>query len=358
MIELDRRRFLQLAGSASLVSAVGSRLGWASTARFVYIGTEHAIHVYSVSANDRLVERQTMVSALPVAMATSGGRLYVANGVSQYGNLPRGSVEAYAIDQATGRLEWMNRVPLSLSGTAPRDLAVAPNGRSVVVAVHGGGAYNVLSLDEDGRLGRVSGILKEVGSGPHPQQAAHPSAVLFDREGRVLTADQGSDRLNVITLSEGELTVSSRCEVSAGSGPGCMVLHPYGRRVYVAHALNGSVSSFTYDTTGILRCRQTVFSSSMNDVAALAMHPSGEVLYNSHGDAVRSWKIDADGGLEALGGIEGVQANKLHVMPDGMSLLALNGDGVLRMKIGRVSRMLGDPVRVALLPKPLSVAVV
>jgi 6-phosphogluconolactonase len=357
-MELDRRRFLQIAGSASLVSALGGRFGRASTARFVYIGAEHAIHVFSVSADERLAEQQTIVSALPVAMAIRGGRLYVANGVSQYGNLPRGSVEAYAIDRATGRLEWMNRVPLSLSGTAPRDLAVAPDGRSVVVAVHGGGAYNVLSLEEDGRLGRVSGILKEVGSGPHPlQTTAHPAAVMFDREGRVLTADQGSDRLNVLALSEGELTVSSRCEVSAGSGPGCMVLHPGGRRVYVAHALNGAVSSFSYDATGSLRCRESVFASAMGEVAALAMHPSGEVLYSSHGGAVQSWKIDGDGGLEALGGV-GVQANKLQVMPDGMSLLALNGDGVLRMKIDRVTRVLGDPVRVASLAKPLSVAIV
>jgi 6-phosphogluconolactonase len=350
MIELDRRRFLQIAGSASLMSAVGGRLGWASTARFVYIGAEHAIHVYSVSADERLVERQTMVSALPVAMAIRGGRLYVANGVSQYGNLPRGSVEAYAIDQTTGRLEWMNRVPLSLSGTAPRDLAVA---------VHGGGAYNVLSLDEDGRLGRVSGILKEVGSGPHPlQTTAHPAAVMFDREGRVLTADQGSDRLNVLALSDGELTVSSRCEVSAGSGPGCMVLHPYGRRVYVAHALNGAVSSFAYDASGSLRCRQTVFAPAMGGVATLAMHPSGEVLYSSHGDAVQSWKIDGEGRLDALGETDAVQANKLMVTPDGGSLLALNGDGVLRMKIDKVTRMLVDPVRVASLAKPLSVAIV
>jgi 6-phosphogluconolactonase len=358
MIELDRRRFLQMAGSASLVGAVGGRLGWAST-RFVYIGAEQAIHVYSVSAGERLVERQTVMSALPVAMAIRGGRLYVANGVSQYGNLPRGSVEAYAIDQATGRLAWMNRAPLSLSGTAPRDLAVAPDGRSVVVAVHGGGAYNVLSLDEDGRLGRVSGILKEVGSGPHPlQTAAHPAAVMFDREGRVLTADGGSDRLNVLALSEGELRVLGRCEVSAGSGPGCMVLHPGGRRVYVAHALNGTISSFAYDATGSLRCRQNVFGSAMGEVAALAMHPSGEVLYSSHGDAVQSWKIDGDGGLEALGGVEGVQGNKLQVMPDGGSLLALNGDGVLRMKIDRATRVLGDPVRVKSLAKPLSVAIV
>jgi 6-phosphogluconolactonase len=217
----------------------------------------------------------------------------------------------------------------------------------------------VLSLDEDGRLGRVSGILKEVGSGPHPlQTTAHPAAVMFDREGRVLTADQGSDRLNVLALSDGELTVSSRCEVSAGSGPGCMVLHPYGRRVYVAHALNGAVSSFAYDASGSLRCRQTVFAPAMGGVATLAMHPSGEVLYSSHGDAVQSWKIDGEGRLDALGETDAVQANKLMVTPDGGSLLALNGDGVLRMKIDKVTRMLVDPVRVASLAKPLSVAIV
>ena len=119
----------------------------------------------------RFIKQQTMASAHPVAMAISDGNLYVANGVSEYGSLPRGSVEAYAIDAATGRLEFKNRVPLSLSGILPRDLAVAPDGRSVVVAMHGGGAYNVVSVLEDGRLGRVSGILKETGSGPHALQA-------------------------------------------------------------------------------------------------------------------------------------------------------------------------------------------
>ena len=120
-IELDRRHFLQLAGSASLLSAAGSRFGWAATrpppARFAYIGAEHAIHLYSISKDERFVLRQTIASAHPVAMAISGGHLYVANGVSQYGNLPRGSVEAYAIDATTGRLEWKNRAPFSLSGT-------------------------------------------------------------------------------------------------------------------------------------------------------------------------------------------------------------------------------------------------
>jgi 6-phosphogluconolactonase len=359
----DRRRFLQLVGSTSLLGAVRGRFGWASSlgarrARFAYIGAEHGVHVYSIAADSRFIKRQTISSAHPVAMAIHEGNLYVANAVSEYGNLPRGSVEAYVIDVVTGRLEFRNRVPLSLSAIVPRDLAVAPDGRSVVVAVYGGGAYNVLSIYEDGRLGTVSGIFKETGSGPHVlQAAAHPSVVMFDRVGRVLTADQGSDKLSVFSLSNGELTVAGRCEVPAGSGPSSMVLHPDGNRLYVAHALNGSLSSFAYVATGILDRRQTVCTTGAGELAALAMHPSGEMLYSSHGDGVQVWKIPANGALEGVPGVEVIQAVRLHVMADGESLLALSSDAVLSMKIDGATRVLAAPVLVASLSRPVSIAI-
>jgi 6-phosphogluconolactonase len=360
MTGLDRRRFLQMAGSASLLSAIGGRPGWAASqarkARFAYIGTENAIHVHSISEHGRLLELQTVSSARPVAMAISHRKLYVANGVSDCGNLPRGSVEAYSIDAATGRLAWINRVPLSLSGVSPRDVAIDPNGGSVVVAIHGGGAYNVLSLEKDGRLGRVTAILKEIGSGPHPlQTAAHPSAVIFGRDGQVLTADQGADKLSLLALNHDELTVSGRCEVTAGSGPGCMVLHPDGRKVYVAHAFDGSVSSFDYESAGKLSHKQTVWSSGTSEVAALAMHPSGEALYSSHGRELRTWRVAANGGLQALHGIQGVKASKLHIAAGGENLWALNSDALLRMKIDAATRIPSAPVTVASLSNALSI---
>ncbi len=364
---MDRRRFVQMMGSTALLVDVGSRFGWTASlgaptrkAKFAYIGGEHGIHVYSIAADGAFIKQQTIASAHPVAMAISDGNLYVANGISEYGSLPRGSVEAYVIDAATGRLELINRAPLSLSGISPRDLAIAPDGRSVVIAVHGGGAYNVLSVHEDGRLGRVSGILKETGSGPHAlQAAAHPSAVIFDRVGRVLTADQGSDKLSVLSLSNGELTVAGRCEVTAGSGPSSMVLDPDGKRLYVAHALNGSVSSFGYDAAvgRILDRKQTVWASVAGEMAALAMHPSGGMLFSSHGDGIEAWKIAANGSLEALPGVGGVQANTLRVTADGKGLLALSGEAVLRMKIDAATRRIAAPVKVASLSKPVSIAI-
>lgn len=367
LIGLDRRRFVQMVGGVSLLGAVGSRFGWAAslcaptrTARFAYIGGEHGIHVYSIAADERFIKQQTISSACPVAMAIRDGNLFVANGVFQHGSLPRGSVEAYAIDLATGQLELKNRVPLSLSAISPRALAVAPDGRSVVVAVYGGGAYNVLSVHEDGRLGRVSWILKETGSGPHAlQPCAHPSAVIFDRVGRVLTADQGSDKLSVLSLRNGELTVAGRREVIAGSGPSSIALHPDCQRLYVAHALNGSVSSFGYDVSvgRILDRKQTVRASVASEMAVLAMHPSGEMLYSSHGDGVQVWKIAVNGSLEAAPGVEGVQPNRLHATADGRSLLALSKDAVLGMKIDAATRALATPVKVAAVSKPVGIAI-
>lgn len=364
-IGFDRRRFAQMMGGASLLRAVGGRLGWTALldaptrpAKLAYVGVEHEIQVYSIAPKGPFIKQQTLTSEHPVAMAISHGHLYVVNGVSEFGGLPRGSVEAYAIDPATGELEFRNRVPLSLSGIAPRDLAVAPDGHSLVIAVHGGGAYNVVTIHGDGRLGRVSGILKETGSGPHALQAsAHPSAVIFDRMGRVLAADQGSDKLSVLSLCNGELAVSSRCAVTAGSGPGSLVLDPGGKRLYVAHTLHGSVSSFTYDATvgRILDHKQTVWTSGAGEMAALAMHPAGDLLYSAHRDGMWAWKFATDRSLEALLRVESVQATKLHVTADGKSLLALSSDAVLEMKIAASAHELAAPVKVASPSKPMSI---
>jgi 6-phosphogluconolactonase len=364
-IKLDRRRFVQMVGGVSLLGAASRKLAWAGApgmamraARFAYVGGENAIHVYAI-ADKRFIKKQTVVSALPVAMTINAGNLYVGNGVSEYGGLPCGSVEAYAIDEITGRLEFRNRAPLSLSGIEPRDLAVAPDRRSIVVAVHGGGAYNLLSLDEDGGLGKVTAILKETGSGPHAlQSCAHPSAVMFDREGRLLTADQGSDLLSVLSLSNSSLKATGRCEVAAGSGPSSMVLEPEGERLYIAHALNGSLSGFVYDATSgrIMDCVQTVSAPAAGEMATLVMHPSGTMLFSSHGTGIQCWKISRSRSLQSAPGIEGMRVKVLHLTPDGEILLALSSDGVMGMKIDAASCTLNAPVELVSLAAPACVA--
>ncbi len=359
-MEWNRRRFVQMAGCSSMLGAVSGRLGWAASLGesrgFAYVGGERGIHVYA-AAGGRWVEKQLVPSANPVALAVSGGHLYAANGIALHGNLPRGTVEAYAIDPASGRLRLKNRAELSLSGTMPTHLAVAPDGRSVVVAVGGGGAYNVLPIEADGRLGRVSGILKETGSGPQAAQAAaHPEMVVFDGAGRLLTADLGADRLSVMAISGGELAVIGRSAAEAGSGPSRLALDPSGRRLYVAHALDGSVACFGYDrATGTILGRQQVVAAAAGETAALAMHPSGKALYTAQGDGVRAWRIASDGALRALPAAN-VAARALYMAANGKSLIALSHDAVMRMEINPATGALSAPAKVASLPRPVSIA--
>jgi 6-phosphogluconolactonase (cycloisomerase 2 family) len=392
----NRRDFVHLAGCSSL-GVMSTRLPWLSAAgkenrgatpRFAYVGyagisgaetngSAHGIRMFAIEG-----ERWRPIGAVAsdhpsfLTLHPSDRFLYAISEVDRYENLPSGSVEAYAVDAKNGNLTLLNRQPLSLSATAPRHMTVSPDGRVLVVAVHGGGAYNMLPIDEDGRLGRVSGILKETGSGPDEehQQTAHPQMVMFDRMGRLLGADMGSDRLSVFTLEDGRLTVAARSEARAGSGPRHMELHPSGKLLFVANGLDASVSCYGYDEKNGRILKQVEHvptvrnSSGKKNAVVMAMHPSGEFLYTAHrcggdggGDGITVWRSNSTGALRAVQH-EGDGLQSLHAMtmaPDGSSLLALSrkSGSVVCWRIDRRSGRLAEPVQVAKVQAPTSLTV-
>jgi 6-phosphogluconolactonase (cycloisomerase 2 family) len=167
---------------------------------------------------------------------------------------------------------------------------ISPDGRHLVVAVHGGGAYNVLPIGSSGELGHVAGILKEVGSSQHPdhQMSAHPHTMVIDASGRYLLAtDQGCDRLSVFTLQDGRIVRRHRTLLRQGDGPGHLVSHPSGQFFYVSNASNGSVAGYHFceDTGEIAReiCRSETSTSTekMWHQNVLVIPASGKFLYSS-----------------------------------------------------------------------------
>ena len=132
---------------------------------------------------------QTIGSNKPSCLTLHPSRkyIYVANEIDNYQGLPTGTIEAYSIDGRDGRLTLLNRQPLSLSAIAPRYVVVSPDGSRLIVAMHGGGSYNLLPIRTDGYLERVSGILKEVGSGPDPGAPEYcPSANLLSGSANII----------------------------------------------------------------------------------------------------------------------------------------------------------------------------
>jgi 6-phosphogluconolactonase len=311
----SRRAFLQ---SIGYTSASGMLNNWIpdknvrmSSPEFAYIasGTDSApdnfsdsgIHVYVVRGNDWIC-KQRISSRSPACLALhpNGHVLYVANEIGVYQGLPRGTVEAYRIDPHSGTLALMNRQPLSLSGIRPRDIAVSPDGHHMVVAIHGGGAYNMLPIHPDGSIGRVMQILKEVGAGAHPihQTSAHPHSIIFDTAGHHLfTADEGCDRLSVFAVQNGMLTRRAQAFCMPGSAPGHLAIHSSGKFLYVSNTLDGSISSYRWDVyRAEIREIQRVSTSVMKGLrkeSQLALSPSGGTLYAASADeGISVWETD------------------------------------------------------------------
>ena len=382
----SRREFVQLAGSSLGVMSFGvpllagaTRASGGVATRFAYVGfggegaKEEGIAVFDLRGADLRGggwrPSGVVASAAPSSLVLDASErfLYAVNEVEEFEGLPSGTVEAYAIDAADGSLKLVNRQRLSLSATAPRHVAVSPDGSALVVAVHGGGAYNILPLGKDGSVGAVSGILKETGSGPRDEQrSAHPQMVVFDRAGRVVSADLGSDRLSVLKLDTAGLSIAGRCAAQAGDGPRQIAFHPDGRLLFVANELDASVACYGYDAEEgriVGRLGQVATSGGGNaGGVVMAVDPAGDFLYTSHrrgSTGVSMWRIArSTGGLRRLQvvGEGGPRLHELTMTADGGRLLGLSREdgGVFGWRVanGQISR----GVQLASLAAPMSIA--
>lgn len=290
---MNRRTFLQSAAWVPILGAFDPSTLRAEPA-FAYVATPDAICVFAIKAH-KWTLLQTIPSRAPSFLAIHPERkhLYAANEIDEYEGVPRATVEAYAIDAITGRLEFLNRRPLSLSATRPRHFAISPDGKAIVVAAGGGGIYNVISVETNGALGKITGIRKEVGCGPHEkyQSAAHPHSLVFHPAGQYLVGtDLGCDRISSFNLVDGALVRRAAFCAGAGSGPGALTLHPSGSVLYVAHELRSSISCHRYhaDTSEIEAPFQRIFGNTH------AISRNGKFIYSARAseNTVSAWAID------------------------------------------------------------------
>lgn len=371
----SRRAFLQGAGCVSslgILKGLGvaqQRQPKSMPAGFAYIGSvaDSKIHVFQMKGS-RWDLRQTIDSQAPSFLAIHPNRqfLYAVNEVAEYRGLPRGTIEAYKIDAADGSLSIINRQSLSLSGTEPRHLAISPDGATMVVAIYGGGAYNVLPIAVDGSVGRPVDILKEVGSGRHPeyQRSAHPHSVLFDESGKyAFSTDQGCNRLNVFALQDGRLV--RKHQMQTGAGPGHMAMH--GSKLYMLNALHGSITTYFLSSSA-----KVTASDSYNAKApsitpgrewsrgSLVVSPSGNFLYSAHTDGLAAWKIDPASGLVSHArtwddaSFQSLRSLMAVPSPQGLIALDHDHDRAIFMEIDAGSGEPGEIMTLADVAKPAS----
>jgi len=362
---ITRRTFLSLAGFTALDVKAALALPSAFHApRFAYVAAKgNASGLYVFAPRNPEWQLLHFASAEePAALAIHPDRrtLYVLHEVATFRTLPRGYVSAYRIDPQSPKPVLLGVQPLSLSAIFPRHFAISPNGRFLIASAQGGGAYNFFPISEDGSIGRVCGIRKEVGCGPssHSQHSARPQAVLFTRRGDcILTVDQGNDTISLLD-GDPSLRVRVRSALPPGTGAHSLAIHHATQTAFVSGSLSQLLLTFRYDASAATITEPAILVAD-GVSGPLAMHPTRKILYvaTCRGVAVYDFhQADKSRRIQHLN-IEdaGLESQSLQFSPSSDALFLSTRDGLLRMEINRVSGFLQAPRLISSVPHTQSV---
>ncbi len=288
--------------------------------------------------------------------------LYSANETGEYQGASSGSVSAYAVDAATGRLTLLNTLPSH--GAGPTHLSVHPGGGYVFVANYAGGTVAVLRLKEDGSLDEVTDVHVDTGIiGPKKASSApkgsfaisghdrtHAHMILPAPGGKfVLWSDLGLDRLLMAPFDKktGKLGTPRETPLPPGDGPRHFAFHSNGKWLYSLQEEGSTVARFDYDaSTGNLTPRETVSSlppgfAGTNYTSEIRIRADGRFLYcaNRLHDSIAWFAIAENGRLTWHGETwtRGDYPRSFTIDPSSRFLFSCNqrGDAVTTFRVDR-----------------------
>ena len=313
---------------------------------WVYFGTS-AEHIYVSSFDTETgmlsAPRQVAKVGRPgfLAIHPSERFLYAVGREESDGDRPTGFAHAYTIDREDGSLRRLNRV--ATTGVGAAHVAVDSRGRALVAANYFDGNVVSMTLESDGRLGRLVSKEQHVGSSINPdrQGEPHPHSSNFSPDDRwVVVPDLGTDELVVYRINPATAELKRNHDVKVmmapGSGPRHFTFHPNGRWAYAINELGSTVTALEYlGATGDLRHIQTIttlppdYSGPKSTTAEVLVHPNGRVLYGSNrGDnSLTVFALEESSGL--LTEVERVKTGgdwprNFRIGPSGKYLLAAN----------------------------------
>ena len=267
--------------------------------------------------------------------------LYAVNEVYRFHGEATGTVSAFAVDAADGRLKFVNQVIAHGTGTC--HATVDATGRNLLVANFGSGTVAHFPLATDGAIQPASAWFEDAGTaGPNTRQATpHAHAFNLTPDNHLAIASEfSSDRLLLYRFDAGAGTltaaVPAETKLKAGSAPRHLAFHPGGQFAYSVNEIDSTVTVLRYDAAaGTLAVLETVSTlpadfSGRNTAAEVVVHPNGKFLYASNRGhhSIAVFAIGADGRLRASGRVQsgGRTPRGFSVDPTGRWLISANQD--------------------------------
>jgi 6-phosphogluconolactonase len=383
-----RREFMNAATAATFGAALASRAAHAlpvkASARerelLLYVGTytsgkSEGIYLYRLNLSDGSLGKVGATGGVsnPSYLTLDRARrfLYSVEETEEFEGTKSGAVSAFAVDQKTGSLRFVNR--RASMGGAPCYVTADRRGRFVLVANYSGGSVAVLPVSKGGGLDAASDVRQDSGSGPNRerQEGPHAHCVVLDPSNRhAYSCDLGTDRVMVYDFDSrrGKLVPAAQAFVSLkpGTGPRHITFDGAGSFAYVVGELDSTVTAFARErTSGALRELKTYALlppdfKGENTGADIHSTPDGRFLYcsNRGHDSIALFSVDRrTGELNALGHTPsgGSTPRNFAVDPSGRFLLVANqrSDSVVTFRIDPSTGALAPTGHAAEIPSPV-----
>jgi 6-phosphogluconolactonase len=182
-----------------------------------------------------------------LALAPNGKTVIVANEVDTYEGKSGGAVSSYTLDRTHARLIKVNEV--ASLGDGPCHVTVDRTGRSAFAANYGGGSVASFAIGADSHLSPAVSFFQYTGHGPDQkrQTTPHVHRVTVSPDNRfLLVNDLGLDAIHIYHLdaATAKLTPNEPAtwRSSPGAGPRALRFHPNGRFAYCVTEMASAVN--------------------------------------------------------------------------------------------------------------------
>lgn len=317
---------------------------------WTYFGTytgakSKGIHVAKFDAKTGKIGEPQLAAEMtnPTFLAVHPNKkvLYAVGEFGTFAGKKSGSIAAFSIDAATGKLTALNQQPSG--GPGPCHVFVDPSGKAVLAANYGGGSVTSVPIRDDGSLGEPSTFIQHAGSSgvnKGRQEAPHGHCIVTDPGNKfALACDLGLDQVLIYKFNPEKATMEPNDPpygaTPSGSGPRHLAFHPNGKFVHVINELDCTMSTFAWDgSRGALTAVQTVSTLPVPtergfSTAEVEVHPTGRWVYGSNRghDSISVFSVEQSTGKLTRTQTESTQGKTprhFALAPGGKFLLAEN----------------------------------
>ncbi|MEJ7778985.1 MAG: lactonase family protein [Daejeonella sp.] len=295
-------------------------------------GKSEGIYVYDFDTqNANTTYKSKAVLGSPSYLAVSKDRKYVyAVGEDRTSN-----ISALSFNALTGDLKLLNSVPSGSAG--PTHISVDAKGKYVFAGNYGGGTLTAVPINPDGTLGQDIQDIKHEGKSIAKNKPYVHSAVVSPDNKYVITADLGTDKMNIYSFDAKKRPNVLRpaaqpfVTLAPGAGPRHSTFHPNKKFYYVVTELDGTVNGFTYKK-GKLTPIQTIKMppdsyKGKPDGADIHVSADGKFLYASTRNVLNEitiYSVDQKTGKLTVAGrqpIGGKSSRTFDIDPSGKWML-------------------------------------